>query len=875
MTHIRCPMVLVLGILVSTPCLAPAQESEGKQPTEKALAAKHTDARNGLPLGALQRLGQGVRFRFGAGLRNARITPDGQFALVHTSRRGVFLVDLATGKVLHEKQGIEPFAWRGMGISFDGKLLVSLGTKQGAKEQKIELWDIEKRQVRHVLVSTNYPSYFSFSPDSRLLALGEGRGKEPGLVSLWDVHTGKQVRSIEVPQNLSIESTFSPDSKVLVTGGNYHPSPRGKVHESARLIQFWDIKTGKKLREIQSEKTPERVEAVAFSPDGKHLAVRHWAAKLEIWDLATEKIVQLLDHHLSIREALRFSPDGQYLMGFTAARSVQLWETRTWQEKDLPGQSDVIHDLAFTKKGVIALVQAGSSLGARDLFEKPRWGAEQGHRFPVRALRFLSARAADEGGRVLFWDLPRGKPLQDWDFLGKIPQARDRRGVHFEGIVLSPEGKYVATYARSSGRIFVWNLHNGQKVVSLPGPPYSHGSGMAFSPDGKLAYVMLDIRKPNDPGAVHLWDVEADKEDRPLPLPPPDDPQMKRFGFSSLAFSPDGQTLAAAVQYNLRGEVGTEAFLWDWKTGKRTLSTLQKGSYTPTLAFSPDNTILAMGGSRQGIYLLHPLTGKDFHCQGIERSLDAVAFSPDGRAVAGTTYHPTDQTATIYVWERHTRKIRCTFHGHTGKIHALAFSPDSKTLASAGLDSIIYLWDATGNNQVARRAFTEEQQLQLWADLQQEDARKGFQAMSQLLAQPRDGLALLKKQLSPATNRPLTIDEIHKFIADLNDDRFKVREQATERLQGQGIAVVPELKKTLEKDVSLEVRVRIGRILHVIENRQRRPEELRFVRAVEVLERIADDEAVALLKTLAKGVKGNTLTEVARAALSRLGKMTR
>ena len=51
----------------------------------------------------------------------------------------------------------------------------------------------------------------------------------------------------------------------------------------------------------------------------------------------------------------------------------------------------------------------------------------------------------------------------------------------------------------------------------------------------------------------------------------------------------------------------------------------------------------------------------------IDRSLDAVAFSPDGRTVAGSTYHNGDPSATVYLWEQATGKIRGAFHGHSAK----------------------------------------------------------------------------------------------------------------------------------------------------------------------------------------------------------------
>src|SRR5207249_2590739 len=111
--------------------------------------------------------------------------------------------------------------------------------------------------------------------------------------------------------------------------------------------------------------------------------------------------------------------------------------------------------------------------------------------------------------------------------------------------------------------------------------------------------------------------------------------------------------------------------------------------------------------------------------------------------------------------------------------------------------------------------------------------------------------------------------KVQRLIADLDDERFAVRRQASVALEKIGEPAAPSLRKALEGEPSIEARRRLEDLLARINSAAPHGEALRSLRAIEALERIGTPAARQVLQSLAEGTAGAALTRAAQAALDR------
>jgi hypothetical protein len=313
-------------------------------------------------------------------------------------------------------------------------------------------------------------------------------------------------------------------------------------------------------------------------------------------------------------------------------------------------------------------------------------------------------------------------------------------------------------------------------------------------------------------------------------------------------------------------------------TGKET-AVLRGNTGYSALAFSADGRTLAATALDQTVLLWEVASAKvRRQLEGDQEGNFAVALARDGRLLATG-----GANRTIHLWDAATGKKLRSFEGHQGNVNTLALSADGKLLVSGSAspaansqvkaDATALVWDLAevGKGLASKPVKRTAAELDaLWGDLAGEDVEKAGAAVWALRASPEEAVKLIRDRVPKAT-APDQGSRIDELIKQLDDDQFDVRENATKELIKLGKTAEKAVREVLAKPPSAEVKRRAEVILEKLKGGlAAAPDGLRLVRAVEVLEHLGTAEARTLLEALAKGSADAALTVEAKAALERL-----
>jgi WD40 repeat protein len=657
-------------------------------------------------------------------------SPDSRLLAAAAGNNSVKVYDVITGREVQILTGGQASFMASFGVTFiafssDGKKLVTVS-------DAIKVWDVASWRELKTLATTSLTASgligadggMALSPDGNQLARFEDDGSKTQIKFL-DLTTGSEARSVKLPHDQidSIELCFTADGRLVAAG----------IVE--KKLKVWDVTTKQTERDLAS--TAQDYSLIKFSRDGRLLALSE-GYTIKLWDLVSGRELP----SLSVPNLGVFTQNGGVFVSFSAdgkkaatggfGTPTLLWETETGKQLlPMKGRSNMAYAVAFSADG-----------------------------------NQLSA-----GGRTR-WDLRTGRGLRI------TPAPSDK----LFGIP-APDGKRIAMFAPNNNAITILETTTGRRLQTLTRSATGGGvDRVSFSPDGHLlaARYMEDqsSQGPRTIGGlpssqVKIWDVTSGREVQTLTL---------ATAPTEVGFTSDGRALITVGGQVTVGGQG-EVVLWDIASGNRLRSFAATGTTTPaasqgslpnlgslpnmgkpgsmptmpampnmadmssmitnmlgtmtagtmgrsvtSVAFSPDGRTLATGGvesksnfdmaammSNAGqknsknkkptdpqdflkdlkvettgqALLFDVATGQQVGAiKGHGKGVTDVAFSRDSKTLASSS---TDNT--IKIWDVATKRELCTLTGHTANIESMDFSPDGRLLASASDDGSTFLWD--------------------------------------------------------------------------------------------------------------------------------------------------------------------------------------
>ncbi len=219
-----------------------------------------------------------------------------------------------------------------LAFSPDGTRVATVGWKA-----MIKIWDRESGELLHswraTLGKRKKIHSLAFSPDgSALVTCGQDR-----FIRFWNPVNGQLIREIEHDRSEYSQLAFSPDGKHLALLGGWE--------KKKPIVQICDPQGDKVKRFVGADR---RFIAVAFSPDGSRLVAGDQRGMIFAWDFQTGEQISAFRAHSQTIQALAFSPDGKWLVSGGRDREVKLW-SRNFSEVELvPGHFRVVRSLTFS-----------------------------------------------------------------------------------------------------------------------------------------------------------------------------------------------------------------------------------------------------------------------------------------------------------------------------------------------------------------------------------------------------------------------------------------------------------------------------------------------------------------------------------------------
>lgn len=195
-----------------------------------------------------------------------------------------------------------------LGNGIDDFTISPEGTTIAATMVNETVWLLDSTSGQTVQKLKVAASTSAFDPNGRTLAIGS----PDGIISSWNVESGRQLRFFEAHEGRILRFAYTPDGKILASAS------------SDETIRLWSVSTGKSLATIAGH--GRSVTSLIFSPDGKTLASASTDKTIRLWNVASGQEIHCLRGHLNAVRSVAFHPQGHRLVSGSVDNTLRLWD---------------------------------------------------------------------------------------------------------------------------------------------------------------------------------------------------------------------------------------------------------------------------------------------------------------------------------------------------------------------------------------------------------------------------------------------------------------------------------------------------------------------------------------------------------------------